>query len=96
MVPKNGFQRFVIEKFDDFKFEHNALESQDANVRLLVSKRCQDVMLGCLMTTNSNQVRSNMYTDKNMFANQIILMHLTPIGPLRWTSSFTASPATNG
>ena len=47
-----GLRRFVIDKFDDFKFEHKMLESQDADVRQLVQKRCQDVMLDCLMSTN--------------------------------------------
>ena len=68
-IPR--MQKFVIHKFDEFNFEHYELECQDVDMQRLVSEKCRDVMLACIMTVNSNPLRSNMNTEvhKNMLAN---------------------------
>ena len=66
-----GLQMFVIDKFEEFSFEHDELGYQDDYMQRLVSEKCRDVMLACIMTVNSNPLKSNMNTEvhKNMLAN---------------------------
>ena len=62
----------MIEKFpDDFKFVHKDLGIQNADVIRLVSKKCEEVMLDCETTINSNPSRPNMNIEvhKNLLAN---------------------------
>ena len=56
-------QKHVIDKCDDLSFEFDKLTTQSKVTQELVALRCQDVMLGCTMTVNSNKSKSDMYTD---------------------------------
>ena len=68
-----NLQSFVINKFPaDFPFDHNDLAKQTSDVIELLSKRCDDIAMGFLMTYNSSQTRSDMNSEvhKNLLANQ--------------------------
>ena len=78
-----GLQKFVISKFtDEFTFKHEDLASQPATTKALLYQKCDDVIMGCLMTVISNQSRSNMYIEVHKLCWLTILMHLQLIAPL--------------
>jgi len=65
---------FVINKFPtDFPFDDSDLAKQSSVMIELLSRRCDDVAMGILMTHNSNQTRSdiNLEVHKNLLANHL-------------------------
>ena len=50
----------VVETFDEYDFDYADLTSQSTAVQDSVASKCDEVVMGCLVTNNSNQTRSDL------------------------------------
>ena len=46
--------------FDEYTFDHADLATQPKEVQKSVALKCDEVVMGCLITNNSNQSRSDL------------------------------------
>ena len=69
-IPR--IQRFVMEKYPlEFQFKLKDLHLEDETMVQLLHNRCEEVVLGCLITIRSNPSRSDMNVEvhKNMLSS---------------------------
>ena len=56
-------QEFIINRCSDLNFAPSELEAQSRATKELVYARCDDCMIGCIMTLRSNKEKSDMNTE---------------------------------
>ena len=53
-------QEHVVNTFDEYTFDHADLTTQPKEIQKSVALKCDEVVMGCLITNNSNQSRSDL------------------------------------